>query len=84
MPLLGWVRRLSPQSVRRSPSLPSTLGQSQVLEPGYRLGQARSIARGHDEYPSIALDRTGITVFRDTALLGAGPAIERSRSTRMT
>src|SRR5947208_11655546 len=30
--------------------------------------------------PSVALDRAGITVFRDITFLAAGPASERSRS----
>ena len=32
---------------------------------------------------SVALDRAGITVFRDITFLAAGPASERSRSARL-
>ena len=32
---------------------------------------------------SVALDRAGITVFRDITFLAAGPASERSRSMRL-
>src|SRR5262245_52807078 len=36
--------------------------------------------RGHDGYPSIALDRASMTVFSGVTFLSAGPASERSRS----
>src|SRR5262249_7532486 len=36
--------------------------------------------RGHDDYPNVALDRAGMTIFRDATFLAAGPARERSRS----
>src|SRR5260370_42084848 len=36
--------------------------------------------RGYDDYPSVALDRAGITIFRDITFLAAGPASEGCRS----
>src|SRR5262245_26832508 len=46
-----------------------------------RLGANSIIAHESiHEDPSAALDRAGMTVFRDIAFLAAGPASERSRS----
>src|SRR5262249_53483355 len=41
----------------------------------------RPSQRGHEQYPGVALDRAGITVFRDIPFLAAGPASEPGRST---
>ena len=53
-----------------------------------RRGSHRGTARSHGgrspelapSEQSVALDRAGITVFRDITFLAAGPASERSRS----
>src|SRR5205823_6977821 len=45
-----------------------------------KLARSRSICEVRAAEQSVALDRAGITVFRDITFLAAGPASERSRS----
>src|ERR1019366_1939458 len=55
----------------------STVDRASALSPFY-LGQPAHPSRGQKKYPSVALDRAGITVFRDITFFAAGPASETS------
>src|ERR1019366_7233455 len=62
----------------------STVDRASALSPFY-LGQPAHPSRGQKKYPDVALDRAGITVFRDTASLQPARqvnAVVRQRKTR--
>jgi hypothetical protein len=63
-----------------TPAERSTLGRGSHWDPAIQLGAVSTHPLGgHEQYPAVALDRAGMTVFRDITFLAAGPARERSR-----
>src|SRR5262249_16057275 len=83
-PPLGWDRVLSPPNRGGSCVLPkSHVTTRHRPSARFTLGTGPAHPnRGHEDYPSVALDRAGagMTVLRDMTFRAAGPASERTRS----